>query len=824
MSRRLTVQILPSGPEQSFAGDRPILIGRDAKADVVVSHERASRRHAVVRPDKAAGWVLEDLSSNGTFSGGSRLNALTVNSTTVVHLGHPRDGVPVRLTLEPPNHSTPGSDNSRAARSDKRSAASAVSASALGEGRSGILGEFSAAYEPANRTRIGRAPDNDIVIPDLLVSRHHAELRQSRSALEIVDLGSSNGVFLDGTLVQRRSVVHEGSIISIGHHLFQLSGGRLEEYVDSGNVDFAAMDLTVRAGNRLLLDGVSFALAAGQLAAVLGPTGAGKSTLTKALIGSRPADLGWVLYNGRNLYTNYDELRYRIGYVPQDDLLHPQLTVRGALEYASALRFPPDVDESDRRKRVEEIMAELGLSERAGLVVSKLSGGQRKRTSVAIELLTRPSLIVLDEPTSGLDPGYEKSVMELLRSLADGGRTVITVTHSVQSLERCDRVLFLAPGGQTAFFGTPDEVLPFFGMKEHAEVFQALDRAAPGQAKAAFTGSKADDVYVQTPLIEPRRAVASSSPAVAGGAKRPAAQPRANLGSQFVTLVRRYLSVIVNDRRNTALLLLQAPVLGFLMMAVLGHGNLNPATPGARGTAQTVLVALILGSTYLGASNSVREIVKERGILTRELSIGVSPAAYILSKAVVLGALTVLQAFVLVVLGLARQGGPGHGALFSSGRFELFVVVALTGVSAMAIGLLVSALVSNADKALTILPVILFAQFLMTGAVFNLQRTPVLSEISYVAPAKWGYSAAASTANLDAIEHLNCNGSTSTPGSSQRPSRCDGTHRHAGSVWVGDNIALVVLTLGGLGGAWRVVVPLGKPSRRRGSRAPVFTK
>ena len=799
MTSRLTVQVLPAGQEQEFDGGRPVVIGRDDTADVTVSYERVSRRHAVLVPDGPDGWLLEDHSTNGTFASGQRVTRLPVNGPTVIQLGDPAVGVAVRLTPIPAAGAAPREGASVAFGAGAPAAASPPL----------TIGEFAAAHEPATRTRIGRAEDNEIVIPDLLVSRYHAELRHSRSGFEIVDLGSSNGVFLDGARVQRKAPLREGSLVSIGHHLFHFVGGLLQEYVDSGNVSFAAVDVGVRAGNRFLVDSVSFALEAMHFGAVLGPTGAGKSTLMRALIGNRPPDKGRVLYNGRDMYANYDELRYRIGYVPQDDLLHLQLTVRGALEYAAALRFPPDVPHRERSQRVEAIMAELGLTERADLVVAKLSGGQRKRTSVAIELLTRPSLLVLDEPTSGLDPGYERSVMELLRSLADSGRTVITVTHSVQSLERCDRILVLAPGGQSAYFGPPSEALPFFRLGDYAEVFQSLDRAVPGRAHAAFASSPPEDRYVQRPLADVRKAFVQAGTQPASQATKPASlSPKANRGNQFVTLVRRYMSVIVNDRRNTTLLLLQAPVLGLLMLAVLGHDNLDSSNPASGGKASTVLVALILGSVYLGASNSAREIVKERGILTRELQVGVSPAAYVLSKAVVLGALTVAQSLVLVLLGVARQGA-GRGALLSSAELELFIVVALTGVSAMALGLLVSALVTNADKALTVLPVILFAQFLMTGAVFNLNNTPVLHQVSYLTSAYWGYSGSASTANLDTLEHLGCNGATP-----KRSGLCDPTQRHSGPIWVGDELALLGLTFVALGATWRIIVPLGRPKRR----------
>jgi ABC-type multidrug transport system ATPase subunit/pSer/pThr/pTyr-binding forkhead associated (FHA) protein len=759
----VTVRVLPDGPPMLFDGSRTVVIGRDRQADVVVAEPKASRQHLALHYVADTGWVLEDRSTNGTFREGQRVARLVLEGPVEVHLGHAVDSV--RVLIQPV-----GFDATRVARP----------------------GMFSTVYDPAPRIRIGRSLDNDIVVRDLLVSRHHAELRSVQDGYVIVDLQSHNGTYVNGRRVHRERL-DEGALVAIGHNLLRLQGGRLEEYVDTGQVSFAALDLTVLVSGRTLLDEVGFALDAGDFLAVLGPTGSGKSTLLKALTGTRPADRGVVLYNGRDLYAGYPELRNRIGYVPQDDILHPQLTVRSALNYVARLRFPPDVRDEERDRRVDEVMAELGLTERANLQVAKLSGGQRKRTSVAIELLTKPSLLLLDEPTSGLDPGYEKSVMELLRDLADGGRTVVTVTHSIQSLDRCDRILFLAPGGQTAYFGPPDETLDFFGQPQYADVFQRLDRTEPGFAKQAFLGSPVEQRYLRAPL-ETHRARAAQGLDAAASATAPVNR---RWQHQLSTLVRRYLSVTLSDGRNTALLFLQAPVLGLLMLAVLGRGNLAPG-PAAQGKAGTVLVALVLSATYLGATNAIREIVKERPILMRERAVGLSPSAYVLSKVVVLGALTVLQSLVLVWLGVLRQQGLRHGALLTSGWFELFFVVALSGLAAMALGLLISALVSNADKALTILPVILFTEFLLTGAVFSVRGTPVLAQLSYLASARWGYSAAASTADLDAI---------------MGPSG-DGAHAHTGPAWTGDITLLLILTAAALLGTWLAIRPLGRPKRR----------
>ena len=312
---------------------------------------------------------------------------------------------------------------------------------------------------PAKAMRIGRVPDNDVVLSDLNVSRHHAELRKSPTGqYEIVDLGSHNGTFVNGQRVTKQ-VLTEQDLVSIGSSTFRLTGGELRQFVDDGNITFTAQELVVKAGSKVLLDHVSFPIPEKCLLGVIGPSGAGKSTLLGALTGMRPATTGTVLYDNRDLYQNYNELRYRIGLVPQESVLHTQLTARRALQYSAELRFPADVKPAERDGRVDEVMGELGLTRHANTRADRLSGGQLKRVNVAQELLTKPSLLFLDEPTSGLDPGLDKSVMEQMRDLAHDGRTVIVVTHSVDNLDTCDRLLVLVPGGRIAYYGPPEEGL-----------------------------------------------------------------------------------------------------------------------------------------------------------------------------------------------------------------------------------------------------------------------------------------------------------------------------------------------------------------------------
>lgn len=326
---------------------------------------------------------------------------------------------------------------------------------------------------PTGTIRIGRDPGNDIVLPDLWVSGKHAEIRRTGREVQLVDLGSTNGVHLNGKRVPR-GTLEAGDRFTVGRHEFLFDGAQLFQHDDQGPTSFVADDITVDIGKANLLDDVSFALHQGSLLGIIGPSGCGKSTLVKAMTGFQKPTRGGLLYDGRDLYENYSELRHRIGMVPQDDVLHRQLTVQRALRFAAALRFADDVPRKQRRERVGEVIELLGLQQRAKQRIDTLSGGQRKRTSVALELLTEPSLLALDEPTSGLDPALDKEVMRELRLLADRGRTVVVVTHSVLHLDICDYVMVLCMGGRMGYFGPPDELLGFFGSEDYADVFHKV--------------------------------------------------------------------------------------------------------------------------------------------------------------------------------------------------------------------------------------------------------------------------------------------------------------------------------------------------------------
>ncbi|MFJ9823187.1 FHA domain-containing protein [Streptomyces sp. NPDC101160] len=793
-------------------------IGRDPTSDFVLADARASWHHAVLRAVDDH-WTLEDVgSTNGTFADDHRVGLSMVGPGTVIRFGHPAEGPmavllaaappePVREQPPPPEpvrHEPPAPEPVREqparpvpvppgpvapepeppgpvapepeppgpvapepvrpgpvppASAQPPPRPSSVSYPAL-------TGTFrqptSVRPLPAHTVRIGRAADSDLVVDDLTVSRRHAELRAAPDGTYwIHDVGSHNGTFLNGRPVTEARVTAE-DIIGIGHHAFCLIGGNLVEFTDTGEISLDVQELavTVDHGRKTLLDGVSFPVGEKCLLAVVGPSGAGKSTLLGALTGQRPADRGTVLYDGRDLYRDYAELRQRIGLVPQDDILHLQLTVRRALGYAAELRFPEDTAAAERRARVDEVISELGLEERAGQPIHSLSGGQRKRVSVALELLTKPSLLFLDEPTSGLDPGMDRSVMHMLRGLADDGRTVVVVTHSVLSLDVCDRLLVLAPGGRVAYYGPPGDSLDFFGFPQWPEAFEAFENDRERDWAAQYRVSRFHHRYIEEATVRPPSARPGAGAALPG-APLPGAPPGAPLpagaapppppkaqswGSQLRTLVRRYAAALSADRTFLAIMVALPFIMGAMARALSG-GRLDAETT------LNVLLILCVGAVLTGAANAVRELVKERSIYRRERAVGLSRSAYLMSKVVVLGSVTVVQAVVLTLVALigVPLGAPDGKGVLMPPLLELTLAVALLAFTAMMLGLFVSALVRKEEVTMPLLVLLAIVQVVFCGALLNVRGTPVLEQLAWLVPSRWAFAAMGATIDIGAI-------------------------------------------------------------------------
>ncbi|MFB7614208.1 FHA domain-containing protein [Kitasatospora sp. NPDC056181] len=604
-----------------------------------------------------------------------------------------------------------------------------------------------------NTVRIGRALDNDIVVSDLQVSRHHAELRQLPDGrYEIVDLGSHNGIFLNGMRVQRQLMGPQDRL-TVGHSSFVLVGEQLQEFVDNGAVSFSARHLTVevdfKSGKKVLLNDVSFGVPEKSLVAVIGPSGSGKSTLLRALTGYRPADRGDVLYDGRNLYKQFAELRSRIGLVPQSEILHKELTVRTGLKYAARLRFPGDTEAREREARIDEVLYELRLDKRADNKITALSGGQQKRVSVALELLTKPSLIFLDEPTSGLDPGMDREVMQMLRGLADDGRTILVVTHSVAELALCDRLLVMAPGGSVAYFGPPDEALHFFGYETWADVFQAFENYPDHDWAGRYRGSVHYQQY-SAPTVE---AGEVQHVQVAQEAVRPP-KPQ-SWGSQLWTLMRRYMSVLASDRGFLALSVLLPAVIGAVSVLIPNAAGLAPnpkSQLGINSGAATIMLIMAIGACFSGAANSVRELIKERAIYERERATGLSRSAYMMSKIIVLGVFSVIQGAIISAVGFLPRKLPEHGLIVKNmPLIEMTIGMILLSFAAMMFGLMISALVKTAEKTMPLLVMFAIVQVVFTGCLFQIFGKPGLEQAAWLMPARWGTGMVATTLDLSRL-------------------------------------------------------------------------
>ncbi|MFI2367919.1 FHA domain-containing protein [Streptomyces sp. NPDC018833] len=729
-------------------------VGRDPESDIVIDDARVSWHHAVLRA-VADHWTVQDEgSTNGTYTEGHRIHEWGVGPGSEIRFGSPSDGpraVLVSRDFEPA----------------QPSAVSMPSATGAFRAPSSVR------PLPARVLRIGRAPDNDLVVDDLIVSRRHAELRSlPDGTYEIADLGSHNGTYLNGRPIDRARIL-PGDIVGIGHSAFCLVGDQLQEFVDTGEVSLDVQDLAVSVdrGRKTLLDRVSFPVGEKCLLAVVGPSGAGKSTLLNALTGLRPADEGTVLYDGRDLYRDYAELRRRIGLVPQDDILHAQLTVRRALTYAAELRFPQDTARAERQERVAEVLRELGLEQRADQPIHSLSGGQRKRVSVALELLTKPSLLFLDEPTSGLDPGMDRSVMNMLRGLADDGRTVVVVTHSVLSLNVCDRLLVLAPGGRIAYYGPPDDALAFFGFDQWPAAFEAFENDRDRDWAAAYRNSPFHQQYIAGATRQPKRerGIAPGGPV----APPPKAQ---SWGAQLRTLVRRYTAALSADRTFLAIMIALPFVMGAMTRALSGS-RLD------RETAMNALLILCVGGVLTGAANAVRELVKERVIYQRERAVGLSRSAYLMSKVVVLGTVTVLQAVVLTLVGLAGVdlGAPGGEGVLLPPLVEMTLAVALLSFTAMMLGLLVSALVRKEEVTMPLLVLLAIVQVVFCGALLKLDGVAVIEQLAWLVPSRWALGAMAGTIDLGRIVPGKLTG--------------DPLFEHTAGVWLLDMGMLVVLSV-----------------------------
>ena len=757
------------GNVQNFPLKTPSMsVGRAPDNDVVINHPAVSSHH--LRLEFAAGGVrVVDLNStNGTQLNGHRIQPNSpqlLPPGDVLRIGD-LTGNWVSLVLE------------------------GASGEAL---RNLSLGSL----DLSNQTNIiiGRDPSCYLPLNHPTVSFRHAQISKQGQGLVIRDLSSTNGTFVNGQRIAQVPL-KSGDQIQIGP--FKLSYDAQQQSLAQSmrlghRIDAIRLGREV-ANKRMILDDVSLTVNPGEFVALVGGSGAGKSTLMKAMNGYEPANQGNLLLDGDPLYDKLDLYRTQMGYVPQDDIIHQVLPVKRALWYAAKLRLP-DARPQEIQSRIMDALKAVDMVEHADKPVRVLSGGQRKRVSIAVELLARPTLFYLDEPTSGLDPGLEKKMMYDLNRLADEGRTVILVTHATANIEQCDHVAFMSYG-RLAYYGPPNDALSFFGVRDFADIYLRLSQEVdPAKGKPAppelqpyyqarqgggkvYAGVLWADHYMRSPQQQ-QYVAARQNQLKAGGrppnAMTPPRRSRDSFVRQSFILARRQFDLVRYDWRTMFILLLMVPFVA-LMFALVSKAESLVGRPGTAADidrelkeelaedglvkdektdyipladAQILITMVGLALTQAGTFGAAYEIVKERAIYRRERAVNLKATAYVLSKMLILSIFAVIQVTgALLVLATVVDMG-FKGALLHSGFIEIYITLYLAMVASIAFGLFISAIVPTQDVVLYVILVQIFIQIILTGTLFPLGENVG----SYTVPSYWAVSSLGSTIDLEKLNN-----------------------------------------------------------------------
>jgi ABC transport system ATP-binding/permease protein len=814
----LALMLMEAGKAPVTPGQ--VTFGRDpARVNVVVNHPNVSSLHATFQLNPLS--LTDNQSTSGSWLGSERIapgKPHPLDPHAFVGLGP--IAVPVTLMLQLAQALNAGSGTSAVAQhSPVVPGAAPLGAPAPSGGVGGkakhktVVGQVRIDSSPGGSVKmIGRTPDNAIHLPHPQVSSHHAALHFSGGQIFLEDKNSANGTFVRGQRLTpgQRVPVTNGEKVFIGPMplLIQVDGQDVAVVVEDAVswegrplYEIEAWDLLVQVPDRdnpselkTLLDHVSFKALPGDFIALMGPSGAGKTTLLMTLNGYLPPSAGQVRINGEDLYAIYDALRGSIGYVPQDDIVHPELTVFEAVRYSARFRLPPDYSDDEINRRVDTTLGQLGLEQVAHLQIGKperkiLSGGQRKRVNIAMELVTDPVIMFLDEPTSGLAADDTQALVQLLADLAkQTGKTIVTTIHqpSREEFEKFNQTLILGPGGLTTFFGPPRDGYKFFGSfkerlgksndvdnprdmfdmlnQRERPIFDAMRAQNPSTPRfmaraAAAREWNAEYFNPQNPIFQKmfsgRRAVGTGTPPQG----MPKTRPRS--AGQFGLLFSRYWKVKARDVGGTLIMLLQAPIIGVLLAAVFGGqkegipfwclGALQELSKKSGGAGDGINDTLrnmqatpdhsaaiffcVVSAVWFGTSNAAREVVSERAIYMRERMVNLKLFNYIFSKFVLLSLFCIIQCTVLLAIVFFALGFNGGIPAFGISLLTLIV----TAMNSVAVGLLLSTLVTSAEAAMALTPIALIPQVVLGGLLVPMTTNPMLKWPMYLMPARWGF-------------------------------------------------------------------------------------
>lgn len=726
-----------------------ITIGRDPGNQIVVPLPDVSRHHAqLISHD--GGYAIIDLgSANGTHLRGKRIPSkqpVTLSDGDVIRIGDQSgNSISITYLIEEQAYDREGQTPLRF---------TSMGRIDLGQAQLGSLPRFT----------IGRDPNSNLTIDSPVVSWHHAEVVRSGSGYILNDLGSTNGSFLNGKSV-RSIALNPGDEVQIGPYKLRYSPGGFQQLSSIGSVRLDGIQLCKevpdKKGVKVILRDISLTVLPREFIALVGGSGAGKSTLIDALNGFRRVSSGKVMINGDDFYQHYDAYRSTLGYVPQSDILHTGLTVKRALRYIAMLRLPPDTARDMINSRMEAALQQVDMLPQIDQPISSLSGGQRKRVSIASELLPDPSLFFLDEPTSGLDPGLDKKMMNTLRLLADGGHTILLTTHATSNIiGQCDHVAFLSYG-QLVYFGPPAQAIHFFNVTDFADIYSKLETHQDADKwEKAFKASPDYQKFVTSRQQE----LQLGGTGIGGARAKP---PRLSLSAyirQFNILSMRYLDLILNDTMSMFILLAVMPIIGLLLLMIANSKSLVGDTSekigqilalkgiyNIVGETQKLLFMLALGVILLGLFASAYELIKERPVYRRERMVNLRIGPYIFSKMAVLMGFGLLQcAALLLVIGI-KVDYPSQG-VFLPVVIEIYISLVLALAAGLAMGLFISAMVKNNNMVVYLVLVGLFIQLIFSGVLFSV---PKFGEaLAKLTPTRWAMEGLGASVNIEALNEL----------------------------------------------------------------------
>lgn len=581
---------------------------------------------------------------------------------------------------------------------------------------------------------MGRASGNDIVLAHPAISRTHAAIEPAGDGYELVNINGKNGTLLNGRLLEGRARLKECDIIQILAYQMIYMQGCIFYKTSSEGISLTVQHLRKVVGGKKkkeLLHDVNLQIESNEFVAIIGGSGAGKTTLMNAISGFDQKITGKVYCNGLDLLGNFKYMKAIIGYVPQEDIIYENLTLRKMLEYTAKLKMPDDVTRQERDRQIDNVLEMVELMPQQNTYIRKLSGGQKKRASIAVELLADPRLFFLDEPTSGLDPGTEQNLMRTLNRLAKTQKkTIIMVTHTIQNLDLCDRIILMGTGGRCCFSGTLEEAKMFFDTGNLADAYNVVSADSRAWEKE-FAKFQKKDYETQMPSGQEQMDLKSP-------AKRPSAL------RQWLILVQRYTELIKNDMMRLAILILQPVIIGLLLYIVSDDTVFDIYE-----NTKTMLFALCCSGIWIGLFNSIQEICKERSILRREYMTSLKLPVYVLSKFFVQAVIGLVQAALLAGAFLLAVGKDGPGLFTGSFIPEIILTVWIVIIASEAMGFVVSANARSGDKAMVVAPFLLIIQLLFSGILFKLKGFG--EYISYATTSRWTVEALGSIADLNGL-------------------------------------------------------------------------